>query len=291
MKTSLITLATASALLAPHKAAAAQEAAAQTQPMGVEPLNLLNRYTANTEGRDFVVGDLHGCYDLFEKLLATIGFDKTKDRMFSVGDLGDRGPDSIKCILLTREPWFKAVAGNHEHMLLEAASNPNFDWQWWIANGGAWASTITRDELLDLAAEVAELPLAIVVCEEVKKGEETEYKRLFNVIHAEFNGPDEALDDALENITTGHPVPLSITWGREVIEGRADIEFQEGLSLTFVGHTPVQEVGRIGSHVFIDTGAFLAQRENGSAAHGLTAVEPATGNVYHVKPDSLAKAA
>jgi serine/threonine protein phosphatase 1 len=279
---SLISVAGASALADPVRAAAAAEAEQPPlQAIGAEPLNLLKRYKSNTEGRDFVVGDLHGCYDLFMQLLEHIGFDKTKDRMFSVGDLGDRGPDSLKCLTLIREPWFKAVAGNHEQMLLDSVCKPNFDWQYWIAHGGAWATTITREELLDIAAEVAELPLAIVVGNQLENGE---FQRLFNVIHAEFNGPDEALDDALENITTKHPVPLSVMWGREVIEGRADVSFQEGLSTTFVGHTPVEEVGRIGSHVFIDTGAFLAQRPNASAAHGLTAVEPATGRVFTVRP-------
>jgi len=292
LKPSLIAVACAAALSDPRAFAAKQEAETPpAAPIGAEPLNLLKRYEENTEGRDFVVGDLHGCYGLFMQLLDKISFDKERDRMFSVGDLGDRGPDSLKCLALIREPWFKAVAGNHEQYILDAACQPNFNWQAWIQQGGAWATTITREELLDIAAEVAELPLAIVVGKTVQKGEWTEFVRTFNVIHAEFHGPDEALDDALENITTAHPVPLCVTWGRDLIDGKVDEAKHEGLSPTFVGHSIVQEVGRIGSHVFIDTGAFLASRPNASAQHGLTCVEPATGSIYAVRPPALANAA
>jgi serine/threonine protein phosphatase 1 len=243
--------------------------------LGAEPLNLLERYATNTIGRDFVVGDLHGCYDLFMQLLDEIKFDKEKDRMFSVGDLGDRGPDSLKCLALIREKWFIPVAGNHEQMILDAACQPKFDWQLWIANGGAWATTITKEELLDLAAEVAELPLAIVVGDGAQR---------FNVIHAEYHGSDADLEGDLENIDTHSPVPMSVMWGRDLINGTVDESKHAGLSPTFVGHTPVEQVGCVGSHIYIDTGAFLAQRANASPVHGLTAVEPLTGKVYRVTP-------
>ena len=52
-------------------------------------------YKLNTEGRDFVIGDLHGCYDEFLAVLADISFDTKIDRMFSVGDLIDRGKNRI----------------------------------------------------------------------------------------------------------------------------------------------------------------------------------------------------
>ena len=73
---------------------------------------------ANTVGRDFIVGDLHGCLDLLHAELARLQFEPAKDRLFSVGDLADRGPDSMGCLRLLREPWFHAVRGNHEDMLI-----------------------------------------------------------------------------------------------------------------------------------------------------------------------------
>lgn len=72
----------------------------------------------NIEGRDFVVGDLHGCYDELCKLLEHIKFDYQKDRLFSTGDLIDRGPKSEKCLELLEKDWFYSVLGNHEDLIL-----------------------------------------------------------------------------------------------------------------------------------------------------------------------------
>lgn len=276
MNKSLIAVATASALADPRAFAAKQEAAAPPAPIGCEPLNLLARYSANTEGRDFVVGDLNGCYELFEQLLETLQFDRARDRMFCTGNLINHGPDSLRCLALLREPWFHAVAGNLEALLLQAASNPDsFDWPQWVGNGGAWATTLPREQLLELADEVAELPLAIVVGEELLR---------FNVLHAEYHGPNEMLEDELEHITTAHPVPRCVQWGRALFDGSVHMQAHEGLSATFVGHVPVEEVGRIGSHVYINTGAYLALRGARAHAHGLTAVEPMVGRVTRQVP-------
>jgi hypothetical protein len=49
---------------------------------------------ANTAGRDFVCGDIHGCFDELDAALAKLQFDPAVDRLISVGDLVDRGPRS-----------------------------------------------------------------------------------------------------------------------------------------------------------------------------------------------------
>lgn len=53
---------------------------------------MLRCIPTNHAGRDFVVVDLHGCLDQLEALLKAIGFDPARDRLFSVGNLVDRGP-------------------------------------------------------------------------------------------------------------------------------------------------------------------------------------------------------
>lgn len=80
-------------------------------------MNIIKRLKKNTVGTDYFVGDIHGCYDLLMNRLAEIKFDTKKDRLISVGDLVDRGPDSIKCLGLLNETWFHAVMGNHEEMM------------------------------------------------------------------------------------------------------------------------------------------------------------------------------
>ncbi|MGB3423953.1 MAG: metallophosphoesterase [Castellaniella sp.] len=109
---------------------------------------LHQRFPANTSGRDFVVSDLHGCRDLLQEQLDLIKFDISRDRLFSVGDLADRGPDSMDCLRLLREPWFHAVRGNHEDMLIDYAFPVGLLYAYGSAadllfsNGGCWVLDI-----------------------------------------------------------------------------------------------------------------------------------------------------
>lgn len=83
---------------------------------------VFKRFEKNKEGRDFVIGDIHGCFDAVRAILGDVKFDESKDRLFSVGDLVDRGPDSIEAIDWIAKPWFHAVRGNHEQMAKEPAA-------------------------------------------------------------------------------------------------------------------------------------------------------------------------
>lgn len=78
----------------------------------------IKKIKANVEGRDFIVGDIHGCYNEFKRLLDYVKFDPLRDRVFSTGDLLDRGPSPYECLNLLKKPWFHAVLGNHEDILL-----------------------------------------------------------------------------------------------------------------------------------------------------------------------------
>ena len=71
-------------------------------------------------GRDFVIGDVHGEFRTLERLLDAVAFDASCDRLFSVGDLIDRGPDSGEALdWLTSGKITAATRGNHEQWLLE----------------------------------------------------------------------------------------------------------------------------------------------------------------------------
>ena len=58
---------------------------------------LIRRFPLNRRGRDLAVGDIHGYFALLQQALNRVGFDPVCDRLFSVGDLTDRGP----CLLYT----------------------------------------------------------------------------------------------------------------------------------------------------------------------------------------------
>lgn len=98
---------------------------------------LVKYYPHNDEGRTFVVGDLHGCFNQLMNLLQRVNFDKEKDILYGVGDLGDRGPQPKECFGLLNESWFRAVSGNHEEIFIDSC-DPRlaFNWDNWVYHGG-----------------------------------------------------------------------------------------------------------------------------------------------------------
>ena len=55
-------------------------------------------FEENRQGRDFVVGDVHGEFGVLENALEQIQFDFQVDRLFCVGDLIDRGPQTCSVL-------------------------------------------------------------------------------------------------------------------------------------------------------------------------------------------------
>lgn len=71
----------------------------------------------------FAIGDVHGCYRTLRKLLHRLPFDPAKDRLWLVGDLVNRGPDSLAVLRWARDlerdigERFAVVQGNHDQHL------------------------------------------------------------------------------------------------------------------------------------------------------------------------------
>ncbi|SIT39529.1 putative serine/threonine protein phosphatase [Paraburkholderia ribeironis] len=205
-------------------------------------VNPVQHHSANANGRDFVVGDLHGCVDALRYLLSVIAFDPSRDRLFSVGDLVDRGEHSEQALALLDKPWFFAVLGNHEDTLCGVADG-RMRREWWYGIGGTWAMGLSDERLQEYAEPLRTLPLVRVV---------GSGKERFNILHAEFFGTDAELDAGNFSVETR----ARLLWGRELALGNGDPARQRGLSLTYCGHTPMRDIKQIGSQVYIDTGAF-----------------------------------
>ena len=76
----------------------------------------------------YAMGDLHGHYEIYEKVKAML---KPEDSVYFIGDAGDRGPDSWKCIkAIYNDPQFQFIKGNHEDMLVKACEDYLEDGMW-----------------------------------------------------------------------------------------------------------------------------------------------------------------
>lgn len=75
----------------------------------------------------YAIGDIHGNFDALKRLLAKIRFNSHRDRLWFVGDLVNRGPDSLGCLRFIRDLGDTAIVtlGNHDLALLVKAQRPN----------------------------------------------------------------------------------------------------------------------------------------------------------------------
>lgn len=72
---------------------------------------------------NYLIGDIQGCCDAFDRLLAQIGFSPSRDQIHVLGDLVNRGPASLETLRRLRGFGSSAVCllGNHDLSLLAVA--------------------------------------------------------------------------------------------------------------------------------------------------------------------------
>lgn len=197
----------------------------------------------NTVGRDFVVSDLHGHRALLDDLLAGVEFLPSKDRLISVGDLVDRGPDSPSCLELLEEPWFWAVRGNHEQMLIDSVQQQTDAlWSRWLTNGGSWALQQPEVQLNHWSETLDYLPMSITLPVQGK---------IIGICHAEYQA-----ESWLQRIAFTNDDHADLIWGRQRLKTKNSRIILD-VDWVFNGHTVVPDVTVLGNSVFIERGAYI----------------------------------
>ncbi|WP_447890194.1 metallophosphoesterase [Pseudomonas hormoni] len=209
--------------------------------------SMVQFFGANRTGRDFVVGDVHGQFDTLRTLMAQVQFDADNDRLFAVGDLIDRGPQSEKVVDWLERTWFHSVRGNHEQMVIDCMVGGG-DIERHLRNGGAWFYELPSATQVKIATALQALPIAIEL--------ELSSEKRVGIIHAEVG------DDWREGIAalTGNRgeaaflnAKKAALYSRVKFDTRDNTDVK-GMEKIYVGHTTVASVREIGNTIYIDTG-------------------------------------
>jgi len=203
--------------------------------------------------RSFVIGDIHGCAATLRRLVDGRLRPGPADRIYLLGDLIDRGPDSKGVLdfifeLRVRGLSVNSIRGNHEDMFLRAEDDHE-GLNLWTANGGLTTlESFQADGPGDIPhiyrAFLDSLPLYILLDD-------------FVIVHAGLNFERPSpFDDTTAMLWTRSPFV-----DRQRIGGRRLI----------CGHTPVSrarlEASLDSSKIMLDNGCvFGGLPESGSLA-------------------------
>ena len=235
-------------------------------------------FSPNADGRDFVVGDVHGCFRTLEHALDTLDFDPGCDRLFGVGDLVNRGPHSGDTLEWLENRFAAVALGNHDRGVL----------RWFEARRGTAAPTDSQ-WLEDLPAvdhrrwrdALAAMPVAMTIA--------TAYGTV-GVVHADVphrnwsqatslfeSGDVSALDVAL----------LGLDAAPEAVR-RHQAKSVEGLTALVHGHDARKTVHRSANRWNIDTGAGLRRLNRLTILHvNAPRIRPSTFDVDEGVADSV----
>ncbi len=87
----------------------------------------------------YVLSDIHGYQENFDSILSQINMTE-QDHLYILGDVVDRGPDSITLLQRIRKmPNTTLLLGNHEYMMIDRLRHPgdeNIQALWYWNDGG-----------------------------------------------------------------------------------------------------------------------------------------------------------
>ncbi|MFJ4347775.1 metallophosphoesterase [Pseudomonas sp. NPDC089401] len=211
-------------------------------------MSRFRRVAANSAGRDLAVGDIHGHFQRLQQCLDAVGFDPQVDRLFSVGDLVDRGPHSEAALQWLAMPWFHAVQGNHEALAVSHFHGGRLDLEMYRAAGGGWFIDLPRTQQAVFVEQFLQLPIALEV--QTAAGP-------IGLLHADSPFDDwAALRDSL--LFDDDPGVREVCqWSRKRLK-EGNTEAVRGVRALLVGHTPVLQAKQLGNVWHLDTGGWAS---------------------------------
>lgn len=222
--------------------------------------------------KTLVIGDIHGCLSTLKALIAKAG---PVSQIISVGDLIDRGEDSLGVIKYCIENNIQVCLGNHELLALDAISKylgPDYPFKRmdlldsdWIANGGRRVfDEASKEDLQFMVDYFQTLPIYI----------KTDY--IHNdlpvvISHTCLNNYAYDILNASQEDLKSHA--KSFVWSRTQAVSVASF-------FNIYGHTPTDYLGIKGAvprisktGINLDTGCVYDSKERGNKDRGkLTAV-------------------
>ena len=228
----------------------------------------------NTRGRDLVVSDIHGMVDDLWEVLTRVAFDPAADRVVCVGDLVDKGPDSLAALRLLEEPWFTSVMGNHDlaAAVRLLANRPDVD-----ADDVArfrlpmepWLTALDAGEREEVLGRIDALPWLL----EIPVGD-----ALIGVVHAEVPEDIQRWADLRRRVEQVFADRADMAALAPLVKGRRYLRALKAGELpeaddpqavlpdvraVLHGHTIRADTGfrpwRVGNRIHLDSGAFLQQ--------------------------------
>ena len=213
----------------------------------------------NIKGCDYICSDIHGHFSLLESQLEKLCFDPVKDRLFSLGDLIDRGDESAEFMTWLKKPWFFAIQGNHERMLINTVrSQSNSMRSQWFSWGGAWAEDLDDEILEEYCTALEKLPIAIELA--------LDDKRSVGLVHAslpmdaDWNQVKSWIGSLSQSQINSDRLANEMLWGRllsdpEMAEKNA-IPNVANIDHIYHGHTIVNHYTTIGNRNYMDLGSY-----------------------------------
>ena len=109
----------------------------------------------------WLVGDLQGCVEPFDRLLRAIDYDPSRDELWVLGDLVNRGPESAETLRLWRDIGGRAILGNHDVYALLTASGL------WKRKQDTLDDLFTAKDYHELLALLRGLPVLVQLSDDV----------------------------------------------------------------------------------------------------------------------------